>query len=902
MIAEHADAAMIWCASVDTPSIGSGLLIARNLVLTARHVVETKSGEKLGGLRVRLVSAGADSIRGSVVWTSDVEDLALVQLDTGSWTPTYAYKFVEIESSDPISSAMVTGFPKATRDEADRARDYTVYGVIRRDGPGQLSFSVPQADNPDQEAQWSGISGGAVFRQKIGKIREIFGAIQESRAEFKHGKLFVAALSVTSLDDPFKSLYEKTGLKLELFVSDGSLRQKAAKDYSFLSSLYDFASSPSRNQFSKLDFEIDATFCDNFDQLKQTVRNPETDRERIPPRGILPGAAGDYRSVRVYLQAPGGYGKSTFLKRLISAAIEDGFVVFYLNAGLAEGTIERPDWEDLVHLFQSCARHGGNFDRFRKASDDTFPVIVTVDGLNESVEEWSNVSRLLIQLVNNYPQASIIVADRMNANRFLPEGFKRATLLPVQVSRIADDQLRSLVEKTANNKLLSVPFFLDQFYRQRQPGEAADGFVNLGRADIIGRYVELYAKAHGAQSSPIIDRLADVAIEAYRGKSQQIEGNLLRKRLNETEIAQNVGAGILVEWSKDSFSFTHHLVHDYFAAWWLKRAGMNAWTRDNFDPATLDTQSFDALELASELLGDVAPDFVNAVYDWNYRAALDCILNLDAGLSGKPSPVPAEMKDAVFALRAEKMFDPFIHTRESAQTRALEFNSAVGIDYAAIKSISELLDEIFQRYQPKSAPFVDWKALFVLREATKTQWTAIQDSPLQGWTAASVFRRPEVLNDDLVSYLIALYHAVRRAHSNQYYPAIALRWRIVHVLGASNSQGAQALLEAVIPDEKENDWVRYGSVRSLVEQVSRMSTPEAARAHLVCIRDVLPSLRPVVRGEVREVAGLAETQPPWWPEVYGEVLKVGVASSETESERELWKGQINKLIDRKANI
>jgi hypothetical protein len=645
VIAEHADAAMIWCADARTPSIGSGLLIAQNIVLTARHVIETESGAKLDDLKVRLISAGAAPIGASVVWTSDVADLALVKLGSGTWTPTYVYSFVEIESSLPISSAMVTGFPSATRDGANGARDYTVYGVIRRDGPGQLSFAVPMADKPDQITAWAGISGGVVCRQRMGTLREIFGVIEEVRPQFKDGKLFVAPVSGGALDDSFKALLAGGGLRPERSVLDGSLQQAAQEAYQFLSKLYDFARSHSPNQFSELDFEIDATFCDNFDQLKKFVRYPETAGDRISPRAVLPVPSKKYQSVLIYIQAPGGYGKSTFVKRLISVAIEDGFVVFYLSARPPRGNQEssdweRPDWTDLEHLFLSCGRYGGSLEFFHKAAVDTrFPIIIAVDGLNESVEEWPKISRLLGQLVHNYPQVSLIVADRMNANRTLPEGFQRATLLPVQVARIADDQLRILVEKSANNKLLSVPFFLDQFYRQRDAAEVAEGFTNLGRADIIGRYVADYARGDSDDPRLIVDRLADIAIQAYRSGSQQIEGKLLGSKLSETESKQNVGAGILVEWSKDSFAFVHQLVHDYLVASWLKREGLDAWTRDNFDPATLvdpatlDAQSFDALELASELLGNMAPKFVNAVYDWNYRAALDCILNLDADLA-----------------------------------------------------------------------------------------------------------------------------------------------------------------------------------------------------------------------------------------------------------------------------
>ena len=587
------------------------------------------------------------------------------------------------------------------------------------------------------------------------------------------------------------------------------------------------------------------------------------------------------------------------IRRLISAAIEDGFLGFYLSAGPAAGSSERPDWEDLEHLFQSCARLGGNFELFRTAVNNTsLPVIIVVDGLNETVEDWPQVSRLLSQLINNYPRLSVIVTDRMNADRPLPEEFRQATLLPVQVARIADEQLRNLVEQSANNVLLSVPFFLDQFYRQR----LAEGIADLGRADIIGRYIADYARTDSAQTRPIENRLADVAIAAYRRGSQQITGDLLF-HLSPAEIKQSIGAGILVELSDDNYSFVHQLVHDYLVAAWLKREGMDAWTRDNFDPATLMAQSFDTLELASELLRDKAPQFVNAVYDWNYRAALDCILDLDAGLSGKTSPIPPDMKDVVFALRAEKMFDPFIHTRKSARARAWEFKSAVAIDYAKIGSVSELLDEVSRQYQPEAGPYRDWKALFLLSRSPKpSEWSAIQDSPLQGWTAAMVFRRPDVINDDLIDYLIGLYHALRRAHSIQYYPAVAIRWRIVHVLGASSLPGALSLLQAVILDDKENDWVRYGSARSFVEQLSRVPTPEAARAHLDDLIDVLPSLPPVVRREVRDVAGLAEAPPDWWPAVYGAVLNAGLASSPTQNEREAWQKTIDGLTDGKARI
>jgi hypothetical protein len=59
-----------------------------------------------------------------------------VQLSGGTWDPAYVYRFVDVESSLPISSAMVTGFPtpRATRRTSPETIQFTVrFGEMGRD-------------------------------------------------------------------------------------------------------------------------------------------------------------------------------------------------------------------------------------------------------------------------------------------------------------------------------------------------------------------------------------------------------------------------------------------------------------------------------------------------------------------------------------------------------------------------------------------------------------------------------------------------------------------------------------------------------------------------------------------------------------------------------------------------
>lgn len=896
MIEGHSDVAKIWCDGTTEVEFGSGLLVAPNLVLTAKHVVEGRPAA--GTCRVRLMrhdGTAQAALPADIAWMSDKADLALLEIGEGEHDPHFSYRFCLLEHDEPISSVSMTGFPLATRNELEEAKDYSVVGNLRREGENSISFSVPVPDQPARDTHWQGMSGAAALVPVTGRIRKLFGVVEESRKQFPNGKLYIA--SARFLNDPgFSAVYLKATKEEPPFLVLGdSPRSKTSAEFPFLNKLYHDLDHLPPGSKSPHAYEIDIARVAGFDATKDIIAGRTESVERISPRLLLPNPDEDYERRLLYLQAPGGYGKSSFLRRLIRSAIDDGFVAFHLDP---KGRI--PNWSSTELLFQTCTRMGGNFALFAKAAlEAKWPVLLVIDGLNESGSEWRTIQARLQELVNNYGQVSIVAADRMNPDRTRPEDFELATVLPIQVAAIPDDRLRELVGRSAVNRLLSVPFFLDKYYAMRAAGDGPD-ISNFGRADIISAYLCEYAggKAAGAAGG-LIESLSELAVESYRGKSLRIEASALDARISAADRGCLVEAGILVSHSAKAFGFSHQLIHDFLAAKWLANQGSKAWTRDNFDAVTLGAQSFDALELASELLGDRADQFILEVYDWNYKGALECILNLDAGLSGKESPLPPQLKDAVFILRADKLFDRFQSTRDSARAKIADFRSAFGIDPGAMESAAELIDAVRSKYETAGIPlYQDWRDLFTLEQLEPAHWAFIQDSPLLGWTAANVFRRGGFLDGPLTAYLVGLYRALRRSQL-EFDGGITARWRIVHTLGGSSAIEATTLLSAAIADEDEDDWVRYGSVRSLVEIASRAGERDGARAILgpLLAGQTLPEK---VRREVRGVALLAEDAPPWWPELYKEVLESGMAKldptkPDEERERPLWDTRLKAL-------
>jgi hypothetical protein len=201
----------------DAISFGSGRLIGRNLVLTARHVLETKSGARLPdkGWDVRLLGdrlrdgwPGAP-IPAKVVWRGNSSiDLALLELEDGDHSPCNVIhlRLGRYDGTADLTNVWLAGFPRAAREQRDVAKEYGAPARLRRSDLGGLyQLAIDAANAPRVDDDWSGCSGAAViFRRR--DVVWILGAVQQVPRAFGLGALQVAPISAAMGDREFGRL------------------------------------------------------------------------------------------------------------------------------------------------------------------------------------------------------------------------------------------------------------------------------------------------------------------------------------------------------------------------------------------------------------------------------------------------------------------------------------------------------------------------------------------------------------------------------------------------------------------------------------------------------------------------------------------------------------------------
>ena len=278
---------------------------------------------------------------------------------------------------------------------------------------------------------------------------------------------------------------------------------------------------------------------------------------------------------KIYLQAPGGFGKTSFLLHLLLAAINAGYVPFYLDAGLAKNLPDAVNDDGLKALFDGCTV-GGRFQDFQKAAanDPATRAAIILDGVNENVAETAKVIGLANFLARNYGTTNVYVADRMTRRRDIAETFKLATILPIDLDGFSDGPIHDALSTAPNalKKLLSTPFFLDLYLRLREKSAAiGEG----GRAAMLRDYFREYAlpdpsdDAHPDAVDAVIAKLSDVAIAAYRTSGLQFPGHVHRQHGRGRAEHFSMPAF----WSKITTNWRSGTSrwHDFLAGSWLVR-------------------------------------------------------------------------------------------------------------------------------------------------------------------------------------------------------------------------------------------------------------------------------------------------------------------------------------------
>jgi hypothetical protein len=142
------------------------------------------------------------------IWRGRDVDLALLKIGDGEPLPAYTTVFASLERETAGLEAV--GYPYATWDAEQNAREYRVSGSLRSESEMYpLAFAVPMADVPKDISKWKGMSGAVVIGRDSSDRVRVFGAIQQVSDVFPNGKLYVARIAAAFEEPAFQQALKR---------------------------------------------------------------------------------------------------------------------------------------------------------------------------------------------------------------------------------------------------------------------------------------------------------------------------------------------------------------------------------------------------------------------------------------------------------------------------------------------------------------------------------------------------------------------------------------------------------------------------------------------------------------------------------------------------------------------
>lgn len=589
------------------------------------------------------------------------------------------------------------------------------------------------------------------------------------------------------------------------------------------------------------------------------------------------------RKGRVILSGRAGSGKTWLLRRVYKLAIDRGWLPIYVDmkqwSGKDYELWEKWTSDGITHGTEYLLEEFGSLELGALGLDAIGPDVVKVlliDGLNEIASKTgADILSIADELATNLMNTSVVVADRLT-RRELPNAARWtiAGVLPLSLEQVRQHLPNKSVIQAKD--ICTSPFFLDAQIRHSRR--------ETGRASMLK---SLILRDGAAILADDLDRIAKASFESYVAfKSRSFKTSFFENAVGSDILGRLHQDSILAS-SGDNSYFVHHILHDYFASRYFSQQDQKQWTPENFKALSFDTSSFDALELTFEQLeADRGELFLRKLYDWNLYAAGYALAELN---ESNVAPIGREMRTVIFAMLAEKRFDPIMATKDRAKDalRVIQVNDVAPFRDAV--SISDLYHAI-QLVQSDADWFVEWKAIFSSPETKRLNEEIVcllgEDDSVKGWTVSNVIRRYSDLDLDWIA------EKLERLLSEL--PSPTVRWRIAHVLGAMPNEQSKEMLLKLLDTDQDAD-VRYGAIRSLIE---------IAAAGSVTLRDRLASNIKDRAASIAEEAKISRelracllVDPRKAPENWLDFVKSCVRSQfqalDSIPEKDSWRGCLN---------
>lgn len=552
---------------------------------------------------------------------------------------------------------------------------------------------------------------------------------------------------------------------------------------------------------SKPYFTFSICLADSYPLLKaQKYSNKYNDLAALIPNDANPYFA---------LHAIGGAGKTQILKLVFQLFLEKSMYIIYLDLKRYSANRSKDVYSNSDEMFNEVLLYSAP----RRTIKELKTLVknkctVIIDGLDEiPINEREQLLQFFKKL-NSEGKIYIIASQRLGNYEYLRD-FKHVTverLDELQVKQLFDDKLENGAYDNLNPQLKEIyrrPFFADLAIKSKKT------YSN----NIIES--EIFSEFFRQQLNLSDGNLTEISIFVLNNINKD---GILKFQDFKNSINRNIFNKLLESDVLNEYSFIHELWKDYFVSFYMARTP-DIWTDATFDKVTSYASSLESICLAIEQINDtpLKTNFLQKIYDWNYRAAFICMAHLELQIGSEA--LSTYIKIAILASTAEKRFDRIERTRTKAQDSLNEYDDLLAKRYLACTSRKDLVQLIEDMHSGEGEDwFKQWKSAFIMQENVKIpndmlNWI-VNGKPLVGWAIANAARRAK-LDNDQQQCIIDTYNKLQDDEQKN------IRWRIVHILGWSDPVNENSDFLILALKEDSYHWVKYGAARALIELASK---------------------------------------------------------------------------------